>query len=106
MTRCEVVAVLPLVSVAVQITVLVPTGNEAGALLVTLMTEQLSETVGAVRMTLVALHEPRAANAFTLALVARNGAWVSLTMTRCSDVEVLPLESVAVQITVLVPTLN
>ena len=57
MTRCEQVAVLPLRSVAVQVTRLVPTGNCAGALLVTLDTPQLSAAPGPLRLTPVARHE-------------------------------------------------
>ena len=44
------VAVLPEVSVTVHVTVVVPLGNVAGALLVTVATPQLSEVVGVPRL--------------------------------------------------------
>src|SRR5262245_42002403 len=106
MTRWDVVAVLPLASVAVQMIVLVPGGSEAGALLVRLAMVQLSVAAGAVTVMLVAKHKPKAMFTLTFALVARKGVWVSSTMTRCEDVVVLPLASLAVQMTVLVPTAN
>jgi hypothetical protein len=49
--------VLPLASVTVQTTLVVPTGNEAGALLVTEATEQLSAVAGVPRATPVATHD-------------------------------------------------
>jgi hypothetical protein len=55
-TFCVQVAVLPEASVAVQITVFVPFGNVAGALLVTLAIEQLSEETGVPKFTPVAEH--------------------------------------------------
>src|SRR2546428_8594078 len=53
---CAQVAVLPWVSVTVQITALVPTGNSVGALLVMITGPQLSETTGVARAALVAPH--------------------------------------------------
>ena len=50
--------VLPLLSVTVQVTRLVPTGNCAGALLLTVIEPQLSVAVGVPKMTLVAKHDP------------------------------------------------
>ena len=44
-TTCVAVAVLPEPSTTVQVTVVVPNGNAAGALLVTLATEQLSVVI-------------------------------------------------------------
>src|SRR5260370_30352752 len=64
-TSCGQVAVLPCESVAVQITVLVPTGNIAGALLVRVTAPQLSETVGVLKVTLVAPHRPAEATTST-----------------------------------------
>jgi hypothetical protein len=61
MTNCWQLFVLPCTSVTAHVTVLVPTGKLAGALLVTLATPQLSETVGAPRLTLDAEHRPESA---------------------------------------------
>src|SRR5206468_465836 len=106
-TRCWQVVVFPLLSVTVQVTVFVPTGNCAGALLVIVTEPQLSVAVTVPKATPVAKHEP------TLALVVTSagqaviiGFWVSRTITRCWQVVVLPLLSVTVQVTVLVPTGN
>src|SRR5256885_6707950 len=98
------VALLPWLSVTVQITVLVPTGKSEGALLVTVTGPQLSATVGVPRATLVAPHRP--AEAFTVTRVGQEivGSCVSLMMTVCGQVALLPWLSVTVQITVLVPT--
>src|SRR5713101_7051483 len=103
-TSCGQVAVLPCESVAVQITVLVPTENIAGALLVTVTAPQLSETVGVPSVTLVAPQRPGEAKTVTSAGQVMEGGWLSVTITSCGQVAVLPCESVAVQITVLVPT--
>src|SRR6266481_6402630 len=105
-TSCGQVAVLPWESVAVQITVFVPTGNIAEALLVTVTAPQLSETVGALSVTLVAPHKPGEATTVTSAGQVMEGGWLSVTITSCGQVVVLPCESVAVQITVFVPTGN
>src|SRR5438445_6980035 len=53
-TCCTAVALLPWISMAVQLTTLVPIGKTAGASLVTPATPQLSVTLGAPRTTLVA----------------------------------------------------
>src|SRR4051794_2922651 len=55
-TNCWQVLVLPLTSMAFQVTRLRPTGYWLGASLVTLRMPQLSLTVGAVSTTLVAKH--------------------------------------------------
>src|SRR5438270_10324302 len=57
-TRCWQIAVLPLLSVAVQVTRLVPVGNCAGALLVIVTVPQLSLAVGLPRATPVAKQAP------------------------------------------------
>src|SRR2546428_7600043 len=66
-TRCWQVVVLPLLSVAVQVTKLVPTGNCSGALLVTVTEPQLSLAVGLPNATPVAKHVPTFALAVTSA---------------------------------------
>jgi hypothetical protein len=55
-TICVAVPVLPLPSVTVQVTVVFPAGNVAGALLVTLATEQLSAVAGVPKLTPVPEH--------------------------------------------------
>ena len=51
-------AVFPLPSVTVQVTVVVPNGNKAGASFVTLATVQLSLVMGGVKITPEAVHKP------------------------------------------------
>jgi hypothetical protein len=53
-TVCVAVAVLPDPSVTVHVTVVTPNGNVAGALFVTLATEQLSDVIAEPNDTLVA----------------------------------------------------
>src|SRR3989441_56072 len=106
MTRCWQLAVLPLLSVAVQVTRLVPVGNCARALLVIVTVPQLSLAVGLPNATPVAKQAPE----FTLTVTSAGqvivGTWLSRTTTRCWQVAVLPLLSVAVQVTRLVPVGN
>src|SRR5437870_13402963 len=106
MTRCWQVAALPLLSVAVQVTRLVPVGNCAGALLV-IVTVPLHAALPILpRATPVAKQAPE----FTLTVTSAGqvivGTWLSRTTTRCWQVAVLPLLSVAVQVTRLVPVGN
>ena len=56
-------AVLPLLSVTVQVTTVIPIGYTAGPLLVTLATPQLSAVTGAPNTTPLAVHMP--ASVFT-----------------------------------------
>src|SRR5437667_5673486 len=105
-TRCWQVAVLPLLSVAVQVTRLVPVGNCAGAVPVILTLPQLSLAVGLPNATPVAKQAPE----FTLTVTSTGqvigSAGLSLGTARCWQVAVLPLLSVAVQVTRLVPVGN
>ena len=55
-TVCVAVLIFPLPSVTVQVTVVVPIGKVAGALLVTDATEQLSEVIGVPSEIPVAWH--------------------------------------------------
>src|SRR5260370_11446865 len=84
-TSCGQVAVLPRESVAVQMTVLVPTGNIAGALLVTVTAPQLSEAVGVPSVTLVAPQRPGEAKTVTSAGQVMEGGWLSVTITSCGQ---------------------
>src|SRR5438105_11087423 len=100
-TRCWQVAVLPLLSVAVQVTRLLPTGNCAGALLVTVTAPQLSLAVGLPRATPVAKHVPALALTVTSAGQVTPGGCVSRTVTVNVHWLVLPLLSLAVLVTVV-----
>jgi hypothetical protein len=96
------VALLPLLSVTVQVTVVVPIGKAAGALFVTKATPQLSAVTGVPRATPVAVH-PVLVVAVTLAGQAIVGRTLSETVTVWLQVALLPLLSVTVQITVVAP---
>ena len=71
-------------------------------LLVTLATEQLSPVVGVPRLTPVAVHA-----VFVVVITSAGeviaGITLSFTVTNCVPVAVLPLPSVTVQVTVVVP---
>src|SRR6185436_11036899 len=103
-TVCSQLAVLPWMSVTVQITTVVPTGKLAGALRRTVATPQLSEVIGAPNVTPVAKQAPGFALTVTVAGQVIAGAWMSFTITVCSQVAVLPWISVTVQVTTFVPT--
>src|SRR5262245_34616080 len=87
---------------AVQVTRLVPSGKMAGALLVTLTAPQLSEVSGVPRLRLVAL-QPELAATMTFAGQVIVGGVSSRTTTNCWQLAELPLLSVAVHVTTLVP---
>src|SRR6266571_5929537 len=100
--------VLPLPSVAVQVTTVVPlakpvplAGKQTTEALV-----QLSLAVGVVKVA-TAVHWP-ASVLFTMLAgqAAMTGASVSLTVTLKVQALVLPLPSVAVQVTIVVPLTN
>jgi hypothetical protein len=99
------VAVLPALSVTVQVTVVVPAGNAAGALFVTEATPQLSAVTGVPRLTPVAVQP-----LFVVVLTATGqvivGRILSVTVTVWLQVAVLPALSVTVQVTVVVPVGN
>src|SRR5437660_3286651 len=98
-TRCWQVAAFPLLSVAVQVTRFVPTGNCAGALLVTVTAPQLSLAVGLPRATPVAKHDRKWTLMNTSAVDVITAVFVSKTITRCWQVATFPLLSVAVLFT-------
>src|SRR6266404_803640 len=98
---------LPLLSLAVLVPVVTPSGKAeplAGTLatLVTLAQVSLAVTL---KVTLL-VHCPAAALTMMLAGQVITGAWMSRTITRCWQAVLLPLPSVAVQVTRLVPTGN
>src|ERR1035438_2134981 len=96
------VAVRPLPSVTVQVTVLAP-NTKLDGLATVLATLQLSAVVGAVSCELAYVHT--VASVFTLIAPAQVmvGFWLSTTVTVWLQVAVRPLPSVTVQVTVLAP---
>ena len=98
------VLLLPLASVAVLVTVVTPIGKVEPEvrLLTRLVTEQLSVAL-TLKVTLLRLHKPASAVRTRLAGQVIKGALVSRTMTRCTQLLVLPLVSVTVQVTKFVP---
>jgi hypothetical protein len=79
-TVCVAVTVFPLPSVTVQVTVVFPTGNDDGALLVIDATEQLSPVDGEPRVTPVAV-QPVLVVAETAAGAVIVGFTLSVTVT-------------------------
>ena len=104
-TVCVAVAMFPALSVTVQVTVVVPNGNTVGALLLTEATLQLSEVIGVPNVTLNATQE---LFALTTKLTGATivGFCVSITVTVKLAVLVFPAASVAVYVTVVVPSEN
>ena len=104
-TNCVAIAVLPLASVTVQVTVVAPNGNVTGASLATVATEQLSEVTGVPNANPVtphvALDETVRADGATIV-----GFEASVIVTNCVAVSVLPLASLTVQVTVVTPIGN
>ncbi len=101
------VVMLPLASVAVLVTVVVPTGNvlPLAMLLRRFVTLQLSVPL-TVKVTLLRLHWPGSAGRIRLVGQVSVGFWLSVTVTVKVQELVLPLASVAVLVTVVVPTGN
>ena len=100
------VLLLPLLSRAVLVTVVTPSGNTeplAGTL-VTFATAQLSLAV-TLNVTLLT-HKPGAALTIRLAGQLITGGWLSITVTVNVHVALLPLASRAVLVTVVTPTEN
>ena len=103
-TLCGAVASLPATSRAVQVTVVVPSGNRAGASLDTDITPTASETGGSARST--AVPDAPAASAPTSGTAPIAGGIVSRTVTLCVATAMLPAPSIAVHMTVLMPRVN
>jgi hypothetical protein len=92
-------------SLAVQVTVVVPTGKlepDAGLQLGVPTPGQLSVAVGALYVT-TAEHWPIGALVLTLAGQVIDGACVSLTVTVNEQLAELPAASITLQLTVVVP---
>lgn len=97
------VVLLPAASVAVQVTVVTPSGNAAGALLETLVL-QLSSATALPRATLVAVVWFKSTTVLMLAGAVMVGACVSCTVTVADAVWLLPCASVTVSTTVCGPS--
>ena len=98
-------AVFPWMSVAVQLTVVIPRGYCVNSLLVRVIwPEQLSLTVGLPKATFVALQIPGLALTKISAGHAIKGAALSVMVTNCTQTAVYPETSVAIQLTVVIPT--
>ena len=99
--------VLPFASVTVFVTVVVPTGNvlPLAVLLTRLVTLQLSVPLTR-KITLLRLHRPGSAANTRLLEQVIAGFWLSVTVTVKMQLLVLPLASVTVFVTVVVPTGN
>jgi hypothetical protein len=101
------VAVLPDVSVAVQVTVVVPTGRTEplGGVHTEVTPGQLSDTVGAGKVTVALLEigQVCAATAVTFAGQVIVGGCVSLTVIVNEQLAVLPEASLTLHVTVVVP---
>lgn len=100
---CVQVFVLPLPSVAVQVTVVLPSGNNPGALLVNDTTLQLSLVVGAVSIGNASEHVPGSTLKICGPEQAIVGLILSNTVIACIHVFVLPLPSVTVHVTIVTP---
>ena len=72
--------------------------------LTTLATPQLSVVVLVPRATPLAVHKPASASTITSTGHVIDGSSLSCTVTICSQVAVLPLSSVTVHITLVVPS--
>ena len=103
-TFCAAVASLPATSRAVQVTIVAPNGNRAGASLETDITPTASETCGSASPTAVPAAPAASATISWTAPIA--GGIVSRTVTFCVATAMLPAPSIAVQMTVLMPRVN
>ena len=98
-TSWVAVAVLSFASVTVQVTVVVPVGNTAGASFVIVTSEQLSAVTGVPSTTLDAVFLPASTSTVTSAGAVIVGLMLSCTVTMAIAVCVLQLLSVTVSVT-------
>ena len=100
---CVAVAVKPLPSVTVHVTVVLPKLKVVGALFTTVATEQLSAVIGVPRFKPVT---PQVALALVVISIGAVivGLILSTTVTVCVEMAVFPLPSVTVQVTVVFPS--
>src|SRR5262245_61036719 len=98
--------IFPFTSITVQVTVVTPIGNVAGALLVTEEIPQLSAVVGVPKTTPEAVHADGSVFTLTLAGQVMVGFSPSVIDTVCVQVAEFPFTSVTVQVTTVTPILN
>ena len=103
-TVCTAVASLPTTSRAVHVTAVAPRANRSGASLAIDMMPTASVTGGSASST--AVPPGPAASAVTPGSPPITGGTVSRTITFCVATAMLPAPSMAVQMTVLVPSVN
>ena len=96
------VAVFPLASVTVQVTVVVPAKNSNGALFVTLATLQLSAVIGVPKTTPAAPQDADEATVIAAGAIIVGFIASTTVINWLTEVE-FPLESITVQTTVVVP---
>src|SRR5256712_6192877 len=101
-TICLALAVLPEPSVAVQVTIVLPSRKSAGALLVTDLIIPLSVTVALPSGTTLSVVEEASKTTSFGGVIC--GGVVSIRFTICLALAVLPEPSVAVQVTVVLPS--
>src|SRR6185369_1597850 len=101
-TNCRQVAVLPLLSTAVQVTEFVPGAKDVGAELVTVAIPQASAVTGVPRITLVAL-QPELAVTNTVGGQGMVGGVWPRTATICEQEAEFPLASTTNQVTQFLP---
>ena len=87
---------------AVQVTVVLPSGKTAGALLVTDLISPLSVTVALPSGTTLSVVEVTSKTTFFGGVIF--GGVVSVMVIICVELAVLPASSVAVQVTVVLPS--
>ncbi len=105
-TFCVQVAVFPLLSVTVHVTVVTPTGYVEGALLTVEATPQLSVATGLPKLTPLAVHKPGSVLTTTSEGHTIRGSTSSTTVTVKLHVLVFPAPSVATKVLVVVPSGN
>ena len=96
----------PAASVIVHVTVVIPSGNTAGASLDIEVEGQLSSTIGDPIFTEVEEQKPGSADAVTSTGQVIEGGSISITVTNCMHVAILPESSVTVQVTMVSPIGN
>jgi len=97
------VFVLPLPSVTVHVTVVLPNGNNPGALFVTDTTPQLSLVAGIVNIGVAIVQVPGSTSKTCDPAQVIVGLILSIMVIACVHVFVLPLPSVTVQVTIVTP---
>ena len=103
-TNCVDVPILPAPSVAVQVTTVSPNGNNSGASLKNDAILTSSKTSGSISITVFPLR--LVASITTSSGISTHGGVESIRIIFCCIVEILPITSVAVHVTMVSPTGN